>query len=145
MITGRWRKELIALTRNQKVCENAVSFHGNNPFCPRTVYNLCRGDLNYYRFAISSERRGGGAEKVFERCLCNSRGRENCKNPVWTGNEVAETVSRLTEEEEKERRIIKEEGRKTRGWKASPVDLRQRLDAPNARFIQLKNETCLRT
>lgn len=65
MITGRWRKELIALTRNQKVCENAVSFHGNNPFCPRTVYNLCRGDLNYYRFAISSRGEERGAEKGY--------------------------------------------------------------------------------
>lgn len=49
------------LTRNQKVCESAVSFRGNL-FCPRpnppTVYNLRRGDLNYCRFAISS-RRGG--------------------------------------------------------------------------------------
>lgn len=146
--------ELIALTRNQKVC--GFASRKRNPFRyprpePPTVYNLCRGDLNYYRLAISTPE-GGGEEWEQKRCLCNSqrreRERENCKNPFWS-NEVAGTeqgvASRVWRRRKRERegRIIKEENKGlegvTRWFTATPRRSERRVPSSS------KNETCPRT
>ena len=114
--------ELIALTRNQKVC--GFASRKRNPFRyprpePPTVYNLCRGDLNYYRLAISTPE-GGGEGWEQKRCLCNSRRRErereNCKNPFWS-NEVAGTEQGVASRVWRRRKRERERRKDNKGGK----------------------------
>lgn len=148
--------ELIALTRNQKVC--GFASRKRNPFRyprpePSTVYNLCRGDLNYYRLAISTPKSGwerdGSRNGVYVTRDDEKEKEKIVKIPsgVMKSRERSK-VSRHAfdeggREREREGRIIKEENKElegvTRWFTATPRRSERRVPSSS------KNETCPRT